>query len=118
VLTDYSSGKLPQSVIYATGNGGASWQPGPSLPAQTYEVFFIDPSHGWTIDGKASNSILSTSDGGQHWSTVGTIPSTQGVMDLQFVNATVGWALGSEPTGNTLIKTSDGGRTWTTQLSR
>jgi len=118
VLTDYSSGSLPQSVIYATGNGGASWQPGPSLPAQTYEVFFINPSYGWTIDGKANNSILSTSDGGQHWSMVGTIPSTQGVMDLQFVNATVGWALGSEPTGNTLTKTSDGGRTWTTQLSR
>jgi photosystem II stability/assembly factor-like uncharacterized protein len=37
-------------------------------------------------------------------------------MDLQFVGATIGWAMGSEPAGNTLIKTSDGGRTWTVQL--
>jgi len=117
VLTDYSSGGLPQSVIYATSDGGASWQPGPSLPPQTYEVYFIDRANGWTINGKANNSLLYTSDGGQHWSTVGSIPSTQGVMDLQFVSASVGWAMGSEPTGNTLLKTSDGGRTWTTQLS-
>ena len=117
VLTDYSSGSLPQSVIYVTSDAGSSWRPGPALPAQTYEVHFIDGTHGWTINGKANNSILNTADGGKHWSTVGTIPSTQGVMDLQFVNETVGWAMGSEPTGNTLIKTADGGRTWTTQLS-
>jgi len=117
VLTYYSSAGSPQSVIYATSNGGASWQPGPSLPPQTFEVFFIDRTHGWTINGKANNSILYTSDGGQHWSTVGTIPSTQAVVDLQFVDQTIGWAMGSEPTGNTLINTSDGGQTWTTQLS-
>jgi photosystem II stability/assembly factor-like uncharacterized protein len=117
VLTDYSSGALPQSVIYATTDAGNSWRPGPALPAQTYEVYFIDRTHGWTVNGKANNSVLYTADGGQHWSTIGTIPSTQGVQDLQFVNATVGWAMGSEPTGNTLITTSDGGQTWTTQLS-
>jgi photosystem II stability/assembly factor-like uncharacterized protein len=38
-------------------------------------------------------------------------------MDFQFVNSAIGWAMGSEPSGNTLIKSSDGGRTWTTQLS-
>jgi len=105
-------------VIYATSDGGASWQPGSSLPLQTYEVYFIDRARGWTINGKANNSVLYTSDGGHHWSTVGSIPSSQGVLDLQFVNETVGWAMGSEPTGNTMIKTSDGGRTWTTQISQ
>jgi photosystem II stability/assembly factor-like uncharacterized protein len=39
------------------------------------------------------------------------------VMDLQFVNPKIGWAVGGESAGDTLIKTSDGGRTWTTQLS-
>ena len=118
LLTDNSSGGLPQTVIYATSDGGASWQPGSSLPLQTYEVYFIDRARGWTINGKANNSVLYTSDGGHHWSTVGSIPSSQGVLDLQFVNETVGWAMGSEPTGNTMIKTSDGGRTWTTQISQ
>ena len=117
VLTSYSSGGLPESVVYSTTDGGGSWRPGPSLPAQAYEVFFIDKNRGWTVNLKANNSVLYTSDGGQHWSTVGPIPSTQGVMGFQFVTAEIGWALGSEPGGVTLIKTSDSGRTWTTQLT-
>jgi photosystem II stability/assembly factor-like uncharacterized protein len=117
VLTSYASAGVPESVVYSTTDGGASWRPGPSLPAQAYDVFFIDKSHGWTVDLKANNSLLSTSDGGLHWSTVAPIPSTQGVTGFQFVTTGIGWASGSEPAGNTLIKTTDGGRTWTTQVS-
>jgi photosystem II stability/assembly factor-like uncharacterized protein len=117
VLTSYASAGVPESVVYSTTDGGASWRPGPSLPAQAYDVFFIDKSHGWTVNLKANNSLLSTSDGGQHWSTIAPIPSTQGVMGFQFVTTGIGWASGSEPAGNTLIKTTDGGQTWTTQVS-
>jgi len=116
VLTSYASAPVPESVVYSTADGGGSWRPGPLLPAQAYEVFFIDKSHGWTLNAK-SNSLLSSSDGGQHWSLAGPIPSTQGVMGFQFVTTEIGWATGSEPAGNTLIKTTDGGQTWTTQLS-
>jgi len=104
-------------VVYSTTDGGASWRPGPSLPAQAYDVFFIDKSHGWTVNLKATNSLLSTSDGGQHWSTVGPIPSTQGVMGFQFVTTEIGWALASEAGGEPIVKTENGGQTWTTQLS-
>jgi photosystem II stability/assembly factor-like uncharacterized protein len=86
------------------------------LPRNCFTADFISPALGWTVDAK-TNSILQTGDGGQHWATLGTIPSSQGVMDFQFVNSAIGWAMGSEPSGNTLIKSSDGGRTWTTQLS-
>jgi photosystem II stability/assembly factor-like uncharacterized protein len=116
VLTGYSSADIPESVLYSTNDGGSSWRPGPPLPAQTYEVYFIDPSHGWTLNAK-SNSLLSTSDSGRHWSTAGTIPSTQVVMSFQFVTIETGWALASEPRGEPIVKTSDGGRTWSTQLS-
>jgi photosystem II stability/assembly factor-like uncharacterized protein len=80
-------------------------------------VFFIDKSHGWTLNLKAYNSLLSTSDGGQHWSTVGPIPSTQSVMGFQFVTTEIGWALASEAGGEPIIKTENGGQTWTTQLA-
>jgi len=118
VLTDYSSGAMPESVLYSTSDGGNSWRPGPLLPAQAYEVFFLDKSHGWTLNAK-SNALISTVDGGQHWSTVGPIPSNSnnGVMDFQFITTEIGWVLSSEPQGEPIIKTSDGGRTWTTQLS-
>lgn len=107
---------LPKQFLYATHDGGSTWQPGPTLPPNCYAVYFLNASTGWTLDAKA-NAIIQTTDGGQHWSTLGTIPSVQGVMDFQFISATIGWAMGSEPRGNTLIKTADGGRTWTTQLS-
>jgi photosystem II stability/assembly factor-like uncharacterized protein len=107
---------LQHEYLYATRDGGASWTPGPMLPPNAFTADFISAMVGWTLDAK-KNAVLQTGDGGQHWSLVGTVPSSQGVMELQFVNSGVGWAMGSEPTGNTLIKTSDGGRTWTTQLS-
>jgi photosystem II stability/assembly factor-like uncharacterized protein len=116
VLDIYGADGQPHTYVYATHDGGASWRPGPTLPLNCYAIAFVTPTNGWTIDAK-SNNILQTNDGGQHWSLVGTIPSSQVVEALQFVTRTVGWAMGSEPTGNTLIKTSDGGQTWTTQVS-
>ena len=116
VLDLYGADGVQHDFLYATHDAGSSWQPGPMLPPNAFIADFINATVGWTLDAK-KNTVLQTGDGGQHWSTLGTIPSSQGVMDLQFVNASVGWALGSEPSGNTLIKTSDGGRTWATQLS-
>lgn len=105
-----------RGFLYTTLDGGANWRPGPMLPSNCFTADFISPAYGWTLDAK-TNAILQTGDGGQRWSTLGTIPSSQGVVAFQFVNTALGWAMGSEPAGNTLIKTSDGGRTWTTQLS-
>lgn len=116
VLNLYGPDGLPHNFLYATHDAGNSWQAGPQLPPNSYTAYFINATIGWTLDAKG-NTLLYSSDGGQHWSTVGTIPSSQVVVDFQFVNTASGWAIGREPTGNTLIKTSDGGRTWTTQLS-
>ena len=118
VLTSYLSNGQTESMLYATGDAGASWRPGPSLPPQAYEVFFLDKSHGWTLNAK-SNTLMSTMDGGQRWSAVGPIPSNSnnGVMDFQFVTVQVGWALGADSRGLPILKTVDGGATWTTQLS-
>jgi photosystem II stability/assembly factor-like uncharacterized protein len=116
VLNTYGADGAAHSFLYATPDGGTSWLHGWVLPPNCFSVDFLVAAVGWTLDVK-SNTVLYTSDGGQHWSTLGPVPSTQGVMDLQFVNSAIGWAMGSEPGGNTLIKTSDGGRTWTTQLS-
>jgi photosystem II stability/assembly factor-like uncharacterized protein len=115
VLDIYGSGQA-HTLLYATHDAGASWQPGPALPPNSYTADFINATMGWTLDAK-KNTVLQTNDGGQHWSTLGTVPSSHVVMDLQFVSASVGWAMGDETAGGTLIKTSDGGQTWTTQFS-
>jgi photosystem II stability/assembly factor-like uncharacterized protein len=118
VLDLYGSDGQAQTYLYATHDGGASWQPGPALPANSYTVDFINATTGWTLDAKR-NTILQTNDGGQHWATAGTIPSNSNgvVMDFQFVTPQVGWALGADSRGLPILKTVDGGRTWTTQLS-
>jgi photosystem II stability/assembly factor-like uncharacterized protein len=116
VLSIYGTDGAAHNFLYATPDGGTSWLHGWVLPPNSFNVDFLTGAVGWTLDAK-SNTVLYSHDGGQHWSTLGTVPSSQGVADLQFVNTAIGWAMGSEPIGNTLIKTSDGGRTWTTQLS-
>jgi photosystem II stability/assembly factor-like uncharacterized protein len=118
VLNLYGSDGQAQTYLYATHDGGASWQPGPMLPLNSYMVDFINATTGWTLDAK-KNTILQTNDGGQHWSTAGTIPTNSNgvVMDFQFVTPQVGWALGADSRGLPILKTVDGGRTWTTQLA-
>jgi photosystem II stability/assembly factor-like uncharacterized protein len=107
---------LPKSVIYTTSDAGMSWKLGPSVPVVGYGVFFVDPAHGWTLNPKA-NSLLYTSDGGQHWSTIGTVNGNMGPIDLQFITTTTGWMLGMDTMGRPILKTVDGGATWTLQLS-
>jgi photosystem II stability/assembly factor-like uncharacterized protein len=115
VLT-FNDGAGQRSLLYSTTDAGASWFPSASLPSNCFAVSFISPAYGWTLDAKR-NIILHTGDGGLHWSTLGSVPSSQGVSDLQFVNTDIGWAVGSEPAGDTLVKTLDGGQSWTTQLA-
>lgn len=118
VLDLFGSDGQALAYLYATHDAGASWQPGPMLPLNSYEVDFINATTGWTLDAK-KNTILQTNDGGQHWSTAGTIPTNSNgvVWDFQFVTPQVGWALGADSRGLPILKTVDGGRTWTTQLS-
>ena len=118
VLDLYGSDGQAHTYLYATHDGGASWRPGPMLPPNSYSVDFINATRGWTLDAK-TNGLLATSDGGQHWSLVGPIPtySNNGITDYQFVSAQVGWAFGGDFRGLPILKTVDGGATWTTQLS-
>jgi len=107
-----------QNFLYTTTDGGRSWQLGPLLPTNAFSVFFLDATHGWTLNAKA-NTLLFTGDGGQHWSTAGTIPSNSNgvVTDFQFVSAQVGWTFGADSRGLPILTTVDGGQTWTTQLA-
>jgi photosystem II stability/assembly factor-like uncharacterized protein len=90
VLDIYGADGAQHDFVYTTTDGGSSWWPGPMLPANCFTADFIAPAYGWTLDAK-KNTILQTGDGGQHWSTLGIIPSSQGVVDFHFVNSAIGW---------------------------
>lgn len=112
------AGGYAQNFLYTTSDGGRSWQLGPLLPKNSFSVYFLDATHGWTLDAK-TNTLLFSADAGQHWSTAGVIPTNSNgvVRDFQFVTPQIGWVLGADPRGLPILKTVDGGQTWTTQLA-
>ena len=86
--------------------------PGTYYSPPDHDLQFVSSKVGWIVD--YNNSIVGTTDGGRHWSTVyqGTHTKTGGgfVRNIDFVNASHGWALLNY---EGLISTSDGGHTWT-----
>jgi len=100
------------SVILRTDNG-TSWQVYDDIDnvvSTLYGVTFATPNRGWAV-GSGGYKILYTDDGGDHWIPQDN-PSTQPLLDVVFVDASNGWAVG---VGATVIHTVDGGLTWTKQ---
>lgn len=114
------------SVLLATHDAGASWAQLVPPPAPDGHWRFFDGRHGvgagTFLDPAA---ILRSSDGGQTWQQVGSIPSgpprspgsTQ-LLALSFAGPQHGWAVlqtanqTRDGTRLTLYRTSDGGATW------
>lgn len=90
--------------IGKTTNGGKTWSK-VSFPNTNYieSLHFYNGTTGWVAD---YSKIYKTTDGGTNWSTYN---SNFPINQLQFINATNGWAVGYF--GN-LISTTDGGNTW------
>ncbi len=102
--------------LYATHDAGATWRSQAMPLVSMVMVSFVNASQGFALDAKA-NTVYATNDGGLHWAARSRVPSSQGPMAIDFVDASVGWVMGSEPQGETLIKTTDGGQAWATQVS-
>lgn len=76
-------------------------------------VFFVDSLTGWVAGD--SGLILHTQNGGLDWS-VQQSNTTDRIVDIYFMNETVGWASSLNyttiPYGTILLKTTDGGESW------
>ena len=75
-------------------------------------VFFTDSSTGWCA-GK-DGVIFHTTDGGYNWTMQNSTVSTF-IVDLFFLDASLGWALtlrDTPPFGTTILKTTNGGDDW------
>lgn len=98
------------TAIYTTHDGGLTWQSTAPLVHAPRLFSFADQQHGWATNG----TLLSrTADGGNQWSTLSPNGSFKNITQLDFVSATVGWAISSTaPTSSSLLKTVDGGQTW------
>ncbi|MFZ0305136.1 MAG: YCF48-related protein [Terracidiphilus sp.] len=83
----------------------------PSVGSNSERVFFVNDRRGWAVC--ASGTILSTSDGGQHW-TAQSSGTTQSLNSVHFADSIHGWTVGDS---GTILSTGDGGQHWTAQSS-
>ncbi|MBN2147650.1 MAG: DUF1906 domain-containing protein [Anaerolineales bacterium] len=118
---DASSGWLvaaqPRLLVYATVDGGGTWQPVeiPGAPpgAVPLALTFIDSERGWLSLSLPSSAnfnlglLYRTQDGGQSWQAL-PLP---GAGSVHFNTPEIGWALVED----ILYCTRDGGQSWTVQ---
>lgn len=94
--------------IYNTTDGGLNWITQQSGSDYVRSVFFINQNKGWVAGD--NGRIYGTTNGGTTWNLL-----TSGIVchfnDIQFINDTLGWAVGSYGDGK-CFKTIDGGATW------
>jgi photosystem II stability/assembly factor-like uncharacterized protein len=101
-----AGGSTGGRFIMATNNGGSNWttQYSGSSSSDFNAIDMLpDNLHGWAVSG--DGLVFTTTDGGVDWnaqvSGIDTI-----LLDVDFVNATNGWACG---TSGTILHTGDGG---------
>ncbi len=128
-----SSNMVPQ--IYRTQDGGAHWHlvDRPIDWSNPFGGFFLTQQEGWRISGRELAQprmvVQHTIDGGDHWTTVGTVPAGASPgTDLTFTDRQIGWLTANQsksyawdangtpitasPLTALLWVTRDGGQTW------
>jgi len=105
---------LTNGDVYATGDGGDSWNkrgvaPGSTAVGGADSVRDISFSSASTGVLSAGNRILQTVDAGVNWTPVAA-PAGNGQFNFEFLNATIGFAAGNK---SDFLKTTDSGATWT-----
>lgn len=118
-----------QAVVWQTGDGGQTWNPGESLDLSapwSATLTFVDAQDGWLFFGegigmfKVPTTVYRTADGGQTWQSIyADAPGQEGGLfsgyktNFVFQDENTGWAgVGSPYVLPEIVTTSDGGHTW------
>ena len=116
------SSQSAQTTLFATGDGGITWQPVSLLPddADGAQITFTSLEDGWAVTdpndfseelAAAGNSLLHTTNGGLTWQTIPGLPHDSLYGLPTFFGTEDGVVLRYGPTP-TVFTTSDGGVTW------
>ncbi len=106
--------------IYATTDGGHSWQQQTSgTSRKLYRVHFVNSLTGWITGGWQDGSsflVLKTTNGGNTWQNLSFGSTCYSCLDIYFSDEQNGWICGHDNLLDPHIHhTTDGGLTWTNQ---
>ena len=103
------------TALYTTTDGGKTWNAPHALAPfhllSTDSIYVANTTHAWAIN---SNSQLyaTTSANWQQWHLVSGNAAQYQFVQMSFVNASDGWAIGNVNGIRVLVRTTDGGHTW------
>lgn len=112
VLRVRVSSATPETILYATDDGGETWE---QLPVTFDGSGFFDVPSANEIIFYTNNTFYISDDAGETFTeTIPDIAFGDSIIDLSFANATTGWVLTASPSNERILyKTTDGGATWT-----
>ena len=115
-----------EATVYAVGYGalikssdtGRTWKDLlPNISSQTpdddfFNLNFLNKDTGFVFMGSWDKNVFKTLDGGLTWIDISQPALDVGLLDMQFVSSSIGYATCGYDLDSTLAKTTDGGLTW------
>lgn len=113
----FSTSKAERASLFVTDDFGKTWTnrtPSDSSSADLNQVFCYDEAHCWA----AGEGILSTSDGGDHWTRQRLPAGVDPVESVSCATASACWLLGDNVVSRRreVLSTSDAGLVWTEDI--
>jgi len=111
VLVLRMSSNAQETLIYATDDGGNTWQ---AFPESIPEAGFLEIPSASEIVFYSSDQFYIRDDAGITFNIINpNISFGNSLTDMSFVNVTTGWAITTSSTNQrVLYKTEDGAQTW------
>lgn len=102
--------------IAKTTDAGSSWQSQASgVVTSLNAVYFLDANRGWAVG--TNGVVLRTQDGGTTWTWTSLNSGlSDNLLDVHFVDPSIGYVVGVGEIGRQILRTTDGGNTWSSEL--
>lgn len=105
------------NLFLKTTDGGTNWIPVTNVPNNPAAICGLDAVGASTIFGCGAYFspafLIKSTDGGATWTYKDMNALATALVEVQFVDESLGYAAGADSNGGVILKTLDGGENWT-----